>query len=106
MRARRERSAGLSRPNTRSASVPRTASRTPPPSPVTSTSVARRSPGSGRRWTRPSPCRTGSSSAGQEVGTARRCHVLMAGSGLSAPVFVTTDAWLLWAIVLPLAGAG
>ena len=51
MRARWARSVGLSRPKTRSASVPaaRIASRTPAPCSVTSTSVARRSPGSGRR---------------------------------------------------------
>ena len=52
MRARWARSAGLSRPKTRSASVPRIAARTLAPCSVSSTSVARRSSGSGRRWTR------------------------------------------------------
>ncbi len=36
---------------------------------------------------------------------ARQCYVLMAGFGLSVPLFfVTTDAWLLWLIVPLLAG--
>ena len=39
------------------------------------------------------------------TGMARQCHVLMAGFGLSVPLFfVTTDAWLLWVIVPLLAG--
>ncbi len=39
------------------------------------------------------------------TGMTRQCYVLMAGFGLSIPLFlVTTDAWLLWVIV-PL-GAG
>jgi uncharacterized membrane protein len=39
------------------------------------------------------------------TGMARQCHVLMAGFGLSVPLFfVTTNAWLLWVIVPVLAG--
>ena len=39
------------------------------------------------------------------TGMARQCYVLMAGFGLSVPLFfVTTDAWLLWVIVPLLAG--
>jgi hypothetical protein len=35
----------------------------------------------------------------------RQCYVLMAGFGLSIPLFfVTTDAWLLWILVQLLAG--
>lgn len=39
------------------------------------------------------------------AGMTRQCFVLMAGFGLSVPLFfVTTDAWLLWIIVPLLAG--
>ncbi len=39
------------------------------------------------------------------TGMARQCYVLMAGFGLSVPLFfVTTGAWLLWFIVPLLAG--
>jgi len=39
------------------------------------------------------------------TGMARHCRVLMAGFGLSIPLFfVTTRAWPLWLIVPPLAG--
>ena len=65
MRARWARSVGLSRPKTRSASVPRAAriaSRTLAPCSVSSTRVARRSPGSGRRWTRPRDSRASTTS--------------------------------------------
>jgi hypothetical protein len=38
-------------------------------------------------------------------GMTRQCYVLIAGFGLSIPLFfVTTDAWLLWVIVPLLAG--
>jgi uncharacterized membrane protein len=39
------------------------------------------------------------------TGMARQCYVLMAGFGLSIPLFfVTTGAWLLWIVVPLLAG--
>jgi len=39
------------------------------------------------------------------TGMTRQCYVLMAGFGLSIPLFfVTTDAWLLWIVVPLLAG--
>lgn len=75
MRARWARSVALSRPKTRSASVPRAAriaSRTPAPRSVSSASVARRSAGSGRRSARPRDSRVSTTSV-TERGAIRRC---------------------------------
>ncbi|MGB6577960.1 MAG: hypothetical protein WBF34_08565 [Streptosporangiaceae bacterium] len=51
------------------------------------------------------PSRSGRAPRLVGTGMARQCHVLMAGFGLSVPLFfATTSAWQLWVIVLRLAG--
>ena len=74
MRARWARSVWLSRPKARSASVPRAAriaSRTLAPCSVTSTRVARRSPGSDRRRTRPRDSRASTTSVVERAAMCR-----------------------------------
>jgi beta-phosphoglucomutase len=76
IRTRSARSAWLSRPKTRSASVPRAAriaSRTVAPCSVTSTRVARRSAGSGRRSTRPRDWRASTTSVVERGAMCRCC---------------------------------